>query len=75
MSTDAGRAYIEGVLRGYTAPVARAEVAVVAIEAEARRAALTSLRERVEGLDKLTGGRNRYTYFQVLVEIDRALGV
>jgi hypothetical protein len=49
-TTEAGRVYLLGVERGYTAPRARAEEAIPAIEREARRAALLSLLERVEGL-------------------------
>ena len=77
--TEAGRAYLDGVRRGFTAPVARAEEAISLIEAEAVAAALSTLRARVEGMrwapdsdeDEETEWVDRAA---VLAVIDEAMG-
>jgi hypothetical protein len=84
-TTEAGRVYLLGVERGYTAPRARAEEAIPAIEREARRAALLALRERVERLtwtvdqsyrastDEVRLQAARVSRAAVIAEINRAL--
>jgi len=51
MTTEAGRAYFEGVQRGYTAPIIRAAEAIPKIEAEAVAARNAEIAEAVRGLE------------------------